>query len=173
MISKLRQLKDKATAKLYTRFPWLVRRWARRSTFKSFTDIPWTPLNCEVKKAKLALLTTGGVRLKNQHVFDMLDPDGDPTFREIPSNASIQDLVITHNYYDHTDADKDINIVFPLERIHELKTMGDIGDVNHRHFSFMGHIREKHIDTLINDTAPNVARILKNDSVDIVILTPA
>jgi D-proline reductase (dithiol) PrdB len=103
----------------------------------------------------------------------MVDPDGDPTFREIPSNAAIHDLAITHNYYDHTDADKDINIVFPIERVQELKSTGDIGDVNHRHFSFMGHIRGRHIDTLINDTATNVARILKNDSVDIVILTPA
>ncbi|MCJ7774004.1 MAG: hypothetical protein MUP22_12830, partial [Desulfobacterales bacterium] len=70
-------------------------------------------------------------------------------------------------------ADKDINIVFPIERVQELKTIGDIGYVNHRHFSFMGHIRGKHIDTLTNDIAPYVAGMLNEDSVDIVILTPA
>ncbi len=173
MISNIRQLKDRTAAKLYTRFPWLVRRWVRRSDFIHFTDSPWTLLQREVNNSRLALIATGGVHIKSQPSFNMLDPDGDPTFREIPSNTAIHDLTITHNYYDHTNADRGINIVFPIERVQELKTAGDIGDVNHRHFSFMGHIRGRHIDTLINDVVPNVARILKNDSVDIVILTPA
>lgn len=173
MISNLRQLKDRAIAKILTRFPWLVYRWAKRSTFVTFNDIPWAPLKNEIKESRLALITTGGVRLKIQPVFDMLDPDGDPTFREIPSDASTQDLTITHNYYDHTDADRDINIVFPIERVQELKTTGDIGDVNYRHFSFMGHIRGRHMDTLINHSAPRVAHSLKDDAVDMVILVPA
>jgi len=44
----------------------------------------------------------------------MMDPAGDPTFSEIPAVASYEDLDITHDYYDHTDADRDINVVFPL-----------------------------------------------------------
>jgi D-proline reductase (dithiol) PrdB len=103
----------------------------------------------------------------------MMDSAGDPTFREIPSNISHENLTITHNYYDHSDADKDINIVFPIERVLELKKFGDIGDVNHRHFSFMGHITNQHVNTLMRDTAPQVASALKADGVDIVILTPA
>ena len=140
----IRHLKNQAIAKILARTPWLVRIWAKRSTFMSFTDIPWTPLEREVKQSKVALLTTGGVHLVSQPSFNMLDSDGDPTFREIPSNASVHDLTITHHYYDHRDADKDINIIFPLERVHDLKTEGDIGEVNHRHFSFMGHIKGRH-----------------------------
>jgi hypothetical protein len=37
----------------------------------------------------------------------------------------------------------------------------------------MGHIRNPHISTLLNDTAPRVASALKTDVVDIAILTPA
>jgi D-proline reductase (dithiol) PrdB len=66
----------------------------------------------------------------------MTDPSGDPTSREIPADTSPQDLCITHDYYDHTDADRDINVVLPIERVRELKILGEIGDVNHRHFSF-------------------------------------
>ncbi len=173
MISNLKQLKDRTLAKIFSKNPRLFRGWAKHSTFMRFTNIPWTPLKRNIRNSRLALITTGGVRLTSQPSFDMLDPNGDPTFREIPSTISINDLIITHNYYDHSDADKDINIVFPVERVQDLKTAGDISDVNHRHFSFMGHILGKHIHTLMNDVAPRVARMLKEDCVDIVILTPA
>jgi D-proline reductase (dithiol) PrdB len=103
----------------------------------------------------------------------MTDPAGDPTFREIPADTSVSDMVITHNYYDHSGADKDLNIVLPIQRVVDLEKAGDIRDVNHRHFSFMGHILHHHIDTLIEKTAPQVARELKSDNVDIAILTPA
>jgi D-proline reductase (dithiol) PrdB len=103
----------------------------------------------------------------------MKDSCGDPSFREIPADTTTDNLTITHIYYDHSDADKDINIVFPIERIRLLKNSGEIGSVNPRHFSFMGHIRGNHIDTLLNETAPRVASILKGDGVDVAILTPA
>ena len=85
----------------------------------------------------------------------------------------MKNLAITHGYYDHSDADKDINIVFPIDRVLDLKKFGDIGDVNHRHFSFMGHIMDQHVHALMRDTATQVASALKSDGVDIVILTPA
>jgi D-proline reductase (dithiol) PrdB len=103
----------------------------------------------------------------------MKDPSGDPSFREIPADTPPENLSITHIYYDHSDADKDINIVFPIECIRLLKQFGEIGSVNDRHFSFMGHIRGNHIETLLNETAPRVAGILKGDGVDTAILTPA
>ncbi len=118
-------------------------------------------------------MTTAGVHLASQKPFDMKDPSGDPTFREIPADVRPEDLIITDNYYDHTDADKDVNIVFPIERVQELKDSHEIGDVNYRHFSFMGHILQHHIQTLMKETAPRVAAALKSDKVDIVILTPA
>lgn len=103
----------------------------------------------------------------------MTDASGDPTFREIPADIRPSDLAITHDYYDHKDAERDINIMLPVERVKDLEKSGDIGAVNRRHFSFMGHITAPHIDILTNETAPEAASILKSDSVDIVILTPA
>ena len=124
-------------------------------------------------QCRLALVTTGGVHLRSQSPFNMQDPSGDPTFREIPADISPENLTITHAYYDHSDADQDINIVLPIERVLDLKKLGEIGDVNRRHFSFMGHITNHHVNTLMRDTAPQVASALKADGVDIVILTPA
>jgi len=167
-----RQLKDKTAAKLFTKYPILVEQWAKNAQIMTFSDVPWSPLTTEMNQWRLALITTGGVHLKSQTPFDMLDPAGDPTFREIPDSVSLSELVITHNYYNHKDADKDINIILPLQRVAELKQGGEIKSVNHRHFSFMGHIKDHHIDTLMDKTAPEVAVALQKDGVDIVILTP-
>jgi hypothetical protein len=54
-----------------------------------------------------------------------------------------------------------------------LEQFGEIGSVNHRHFSFMGHLTKHHLDTLTNHTAPRVAELLAGDGVDIALLTPA
>jgi D-proline reductase (dithiol) PrdB len=168
-----REKKDRLIAKWLTKYPLLYRKWAHRSKFIEFSDTPWTPFANDLSTCRLALVTTAGVHLKSQKPFDMKDPAGDPTFREIPADARPADLTITHNYYDHADADNDVNIVFPIERVQELKQSHEIGDVNYRHFSFMGHIMQHHIPTLMKETAPRVAAALKSDGVDIVILTPA
>ncbi len=171
-MSRIRQIKDKQVARLFSKYPKLLQAWTRHSDFIENTDTPWTKLTKKVKDCRLALVTTGGVHLSMQDGFNMNDSLGDPTFREIPADIQPKNFIITHNYYDHTDADKDINIIFPMDRVHDLARAGEIGSVNHRHFSFMGHIKGHHIGTLINETAEDVAMALLEDDVDIVILTP-
>lgn len=169
----LKTWKDRTLARLFTRFPALVERWAKSHDFIINVDIPWAPLGKDLKDSRIALLTTAGVHLRSQPPYDMEDKEGDPTFREIPAGTSIDNLMITHNYYVHKDADQDINVVFPIERLRELETESVIGGVAPRHFSFMGHILGRHIKTLVNRTGPEVARTLKADGVDAVFLTPA
>jgi len=169
----LRQIKDRMVANLLTRYPSLFKRWVHKSKFIEFADTPWTQFDANVSGCRLALITTGGVHLKGQPPFNMNDPAGDPSFREIPADTPSSSLSITHNYYDHTDAEKDLNILLPMDRVRDLKKTGEIGSVNGRHFSFMGHITHHHIATLMNVTAPRVVEMLKRDAVDIVILAPA
>lgn len=160
-------------AKLFTHFPFLFQRWVRKHQFVEFDDSPWAPLTTRISESRVALVTTGGVHLKRDAPYNMRDPAGDPTFRSIPGDVNPADLKITHNYYDHTDADRDINVVFPLERLGDLARSGEIGSVASHHFSFMGHILPPHIHTLMHRTAPEVARLLGQDAVDLVLLTPA
>ncbi len=110
--------------------------------------------------------------MKGQMGFDMEDHDGDPTLRIIPGNAPSSELTITHDYYDHSDADRDINIVFPIDRLRELEAEGFIGGVAENHYGFMGHIEGAHLETLVNETAPQVAEMLKKEGVHAVVLTP-
>jgi D-proline reductase (dithiol) PrdB len=169
----MKQLKDKLIARLFTRYPSRLRRYAQKARIARYSQTPWTSFMGDLAKSRLALITTAGVHLKSQPPFDMKDRQGDPSFREIPADAKPANLSITHNYYDNRDAVRDINIVFPLERVRLLEQFGEIGQVNHRYFSFMGHISNRHIDTLISETAPGVAEKLREDSVDIALLTPA
>jgi D-proline reductase (dithiol) PrdB len=169
----LRALSHRLLARAFTRFPRLAQRWAESYDATTGGEIPWTPMTLPLARASIALVSTAGVHRRAQPAFDMRDPDGDPTFREIPRDTRRDQLVITHDYYDHRDADRDLNIVLPLDRLAELAAAGDIGAVAPRHFSFMGHIDRRHIRTLQVQSAPAVARALLADRVDAVLLAPA
>jgi len=169
----LGRLTNRFFAKLFTRFPALLdRATGRVGPVVHVEGEPWTPFTGPLSKARVALVTTAGVHLARQKPFDMKDPDGDPTCRAIPSQSPREEYTITHDYYDHSDADRDLNIVFPIDRLREMAEAGEIGSLAPVNYGFMGHIEGPHIDTLIKKTAPEVAALLKGDGVDVVLLTP-
>ncbi|HEX7504080.1 MAG TPA: glycine/sarcosine/betaine reductase selenoprotein B family protein [Syntrophales bacterium] len=165
--------KDKLIAVLFEKHPALVDKWAKSAPIIINTTVPWSPVAGNPAEGPIALVTTAGIHLKSQTPFDMEDSEGDSSFRVIPSSSFTEDLAITHNYYDHGDADADVNVVFPIERLNELCAEGTVGQVAPRHFSFMGHIQGRHLARLIGQTAPIVAAELKKDGVRAVLLTPA
>lgn len=156
--------------RLYTRAPALARRWGRSFAAVSADDAPFARPRKPLRASRIALITTGGVHLRTQTPFDMNDSRGDPSFRAIPATAT--DLTITHNYYDHSDAERDINILFPLPLMRELAQHGILASIG-TCYGFMGHIEPPHVATLLNKTAPDVARLLRQEQIDAVLLTPA
>jgi D-proline reductase (dithiol) PrdB len=159
--------------------PTVAQWWARRSAGRTqalvdtASGIPFARLRKPLRAARVALLTTAGVHLRAQLPFDMVNPDGDPTYREIPGTVDVGELMITHKYYDHTDADADLNVVFPLAHFRDLVRKGVIGSLAPRHFGFMGHIDQAEVACLNTKTAPEVAAKLRADGVDFAFLTPA
>ncbi len=168
----INRLKNILISKIITRFPSLAKRFVDAYEPWTSEDVPWTPVTKELKTSTISIVTTAGVHHKDQEPFNMTDRDGDPSYRVIDSRQPISSLMITHDYYDHADADKDINIVFPLERLQEFEQEGIVGRIADRHYGFMGHITGRHIPTLIEKTAREVAQMLKKDAVDIVLLVP-
>ncbi len=173
MRSALRVVMDRAVARLFTRLPALGRAWARWSATAPSDSVPWTPFTRPLADSRLTLITTGGVHLNDDAPFDMTNADGDPSFRVIPGTARQADLRITHDYYDHRDADRDINIVFPLDRLRELVAGGVLGGLTQEHFSFMGHIAGPLVRTLTDETIPALLARLAADKPDFVFLVPA
>ncbi len=167
------RFKNRLMAKVLTRFQWLFERAvAGTRPYLDAGDIPWVPMTKRLAECRVAIVTTAGVHLKGEPPFDMNDRDGDPSFRMIPLSAPRDSFTITHDYYDHTDAEKDVNIVFPIDRLKEMAKAGLIGEAAPANYSFMGHIDGRHIDTLVRKTAPQVAGLLKSARVDAVLLTP-
>ena len=91
--------------------------------------VPFTPFERDLSKATVALVTSAGVHRKDQPGFNIADELGDLTFRIINGDVNAADLMVTHHHYDHTDADADINVVFPIEPLRELAAEGFIGAV--------------------------------------------
>jgi D-proline reductase (dithiol) PrdB len=169
---QLRQRLSSALGQLYSRFPALARIWGGNYTARSGELVPLAPMRKPLRSSRLALVTTGGVHLRTQAGFDMLDSRGDASYRAIPPEAPAAALTITHDYYNHSDADKDLNILFPLSLMRELAARGAIGGLG-TSYGFMGHIEPPHDETLLRRTGPEVARLLRHEQIDAVLLTPA
>ncbi len=169
-------LRDRLGNRLFG-IPAVTQLWSRLAARKAdegeTTAVPFTPLRRPLSRCRVALITTGGLHLSEQQPFDMSDRDGDASFRELPGEVALGRLKITHNYYDHRDADRDPNIIFPLDHLRDLVRRQVIGEMAPRHFGFMGHIEGEHLRTLTKRTAPAVAELLRQDRVDAVVLTPA
>lgn len=172
MSDEIRKQLQSAYGILLSRFPELARGWARSYEALRLDDPPLAPLTRPLREVRLALVTTGGVHLDSQPPFDMADPAGDATFRAIPAGTPAEQLRITHDYYDHTDARRDLNILFPIGHMRELVAAGHLGSLA-TSYGFMGHIEGPHLERLVRETAPQVAGMLKAERVDAALLTPA
>lgn len=132
---------------------------------------PLTPLERPLPACAVTLLTSGGVAKKGGPGFD---PDARNDFRldRIESDYPADGFRIDDNYYDHTDAQRDINCIFAIDRLREMARAGEIGSVT-KHFwsGFMGrtYMRGK----LLEEVAPAFAQRLAEDGTDILVAVPA
>ncbi len=161
---------------VYTRFHWVSRLYGWIARGRSGPPelvlppliVPRRPL----RERRVGVLTSGGVHLATDEPFDMANPDGDASFRLIPGAIPTSRLMITHDYYDHTAADRDVNCVFPLDRLRELAAEGAVGSVAPRHVGFMGHLLGPERRRLVDETAAAMAAVFVEDEVDLVLATP-
>lgn len=126
--------------------------------------IPNKPMN----EWKVAFLTTAGVHLKTQKPFDV--EAGDHTVHFIGNTATPEELMITHTHYDTSDAKVDINCVFPLQIINDLKDEAIIGQVAETHYGMMGFIPE--VNKLEEESIPLIIDQLKKEKVDVLLASP-
>jgi D-proline reductase (dithiol) PrdB len=132
--------------------------------------VPFTPFDRELARATVALVTAAGVHHKAQPPFNIADELGDLTYRIIESEAQAGDLMVTHHHYDHTDADRDINVVFPIDALRALVAEGFIGGEAREHVGYMGYTMQ--LKRMYEETAPQIAEEIDRKSrADIVVLT--
>ena len=135
------------------------------------TEAPLTPVSKPLSECIVTLLTSGGVSQVDAPPFDA-DARNDLRLDDIPSQTPSDGFQIHDNYYDHRDAGRDLNCIFPIDRLHELAAKGFIGGVAERLWSgFMGRTYIRSVVTA--DAAPAFTRELARDGVDVLVLVPA
>jgi len=121
-------------------------------------------------KSTIAIVTAGGVHLKEQEPFNIADELGDLGYRVFPEDVDSSQLMVTHHHYDHSDADQDINVVFPIDVLRDLQAEGFIRNVAKKHVGYMGYTMQ--LKAMYEGTAREIANeIDKGSRADAVVLT--
>lgn len=132
--------------------------------------VPFTPFEGELASSTVALVTAGGVHLNDQEPFNIANELGDLGYRVIPEEVDSSQLMVTHHHYDHSDADNDINVVFPIDALRDLQAEGFIRGIARKHVGYMGYTMQ--LKAMYEGTAREIAsEIDKGSRADIVVLT--
>lgn len=152
--------------------PLWLRASLKRYPWRRVDPVPCSPLKKPVSGSRVALVTTAGFVPPGEAPFDKSIRGGDYSYRVIPADVDVQALGDFHRSesFDHAGIEKDRNLAFPLARLREMARAGEIAEVAPRHLSFMGSITTP--GRLIKQTAPDAARLLAENEVDIALLVP-
>lgn len=129
-------------------------------------DPVWTPVTMELKDMTIALVTAAGVHEKTDDRFDLA---GDTSFRIVRDTTPSSELMVSHGGYDNGDVNKDINCMFPIDRLHELAEDGVIKAVAPAHVGFMGGGGDQTV--FKEETGPEIAQLLIDEGADAVLMT--
>lgn len=116
--------------------------------------------------ATVALVTTASLHHPDQDDF----APSDVGYRVL--DGSRRDYVTGHwsPNFDASGFALDLNVVFPVDRLDELAAAGTIGRVAEQHLAYAGN--QFDLSAIRLDSGPAGARWLKEQGVDVVLLTP-
>ncbi len=132
---------------------------------------PLAHLKKPLNESRLTFVSTAGVQPRGTLPFDTVHPVGDYSFRRVPSNSAPADLEIHQLKYPTSGARKDLNVIFPIERLQELVAEGVIGSLTENFFSFIGYNMDP--GRLEQTLAEEIADAVKSEGTDVALLSPA
>lgn len=136
--------------------------------WSTFDTSPWTPFEKPLSQACVALVSSAGISQDDQEPFDPWAVN-DLSIREIPVDTPFSRLKLHHNFFDHRDALKDFNCVYPVHRLKEFEEAGFIGRLAPRAITLgMGRLYKR--QALQDETVSNMVKSLKSQDVDAVLL---
>ena len=104
-----------------------------------------------LSRAKIAIVTTAALHRLDEDGFEL--GDNDAHFEKLPRNA--RDLAIGHHSvnFDRGGFAADINVVYPIDRLEEMRDAKIIGNVADHHYAFAGNQ---------SDTVSEIREVLRN-----------
>ncbi|MBA3240991.1 MAG: hypothetical protein H0T60_07160 [Acidobacteria bacterium] len=133
--------------------------------------IPLARLKRPVSKSRLTFISSAGVQPKGTMPFDVVHPVGDFSFRRVPSDSTPADLEIHQIKYPTNGAARDLNVIFPIERLQELAADGLVGGLTPNFFSFIGYNMDA--DGFERTLAEEIADAVVADGAEAALLCPA
>jgi D-proline reductase (dithiol) PrdB len=134
-------------------------------------DVPLAPLRKPLAESRLTFVSTAGVQPKGTLPFDTAHPIGDYSFRRVPSRSKPADLEIHQIKYPTIGAHRDLNVIFPIERLQELVVEGVLGGLTESFFSFIGYNMDP--ARVEREQSVRIADAVETDGPDCVLMSPA
>ncbi|MBM3788772.1 MAG: hypothetical protein FJW35_00310 [Acidobacteria bacterium] len=148
----------------------------------SVDGFPFTLPVRPLAESKVCLVSLAGVHRKGQKHFGThpvavpralktmgFKERGDWSMRIIPGEVDPEELAVAHNHYDHSDANEDINCVFPVARLRELALDGFVGECAEQHYSLMGYVPE--VDPIVRTAVQELVPLLRREAVDCALIS--
>ena len=132
---------------------------------------PFTPLRRALPMLNLALISSAGAYIVGTDPFDTSATDGDFTFREIPTEIDVSDLLFAARGYDPRFVQQDPNVQIPLARLAEFGANRVIGQLSPVFWSFCGFIPDA--ARMVDEMLPQLVERLKRHEVQAALLIPA
>ena len=133
--------------------------------------VPLAPLRRPLSQSRLSFVSTSGVQPRGTLPFDVVHPIGDYTFRRVPSDSSPADLEIHQLKYPTDGAHRDLNVIFPIERLQELRDEGVVGALTPDLFTFIGYNMDPSL--LERTLAEDLAQAVQDEQPDLALLSAA
>lgn len=133
--------------------------------------VPLARLRQSLSASRLSFVSTAGVQPTGTLPFDTVHPVGDYTFRRVPSRSRPDELEIHQLKYPTTGALRDLNVIFPIERLQEFAREGVVGELTANFFSFIGYNMDA--ERLEATLAEEIAGAVVAEGADAVLLAPA
>ncbi len=131
----------------------------------SFTTTPFVA-GAKLSERRVAIVSSAALIRRGDKPF----PFGAGDYRAVPSTWPNADLLISHVSinFDRAGFQRDINVVYPIDRLRELAEDGVIGSVADAHYAIMGSTDP----AAMEESANGIAAALHADHVNAVVLAP-
>ena len=119
-----------------------------------------------LSQRRIAILSSAALIRRGEKPF----PFGSGECRFVPADTAPGDLLLSHVSinFDRAGWQRDINVVYPIDRLRELAASGEIGGVADTHYTVMGSTDPASMEAAVNQ----IEGQLRQERIDSVLLSP-